>query len=736
MELREALDQIPALSRLEPDEMNILVGGFQEETIAEGETLVVEGTRGDSLFVVLDGQLSVVTSSDATPRELERLGFGALVGLVSLVDRGARSAAVVAAQPCRVARLSRSEYDALVSRSPSARISLDLAIGAQLARDFRRVAALVSDRIAEQASLDIPSRTYDVVVIGGGPNGLAYAIWVKQKRPETAIAVVEKQASPGFKIGESTLAASLFALLSLGFTMPMLRRLFNTKFGLHFWWTGPQSDGLEMRVNGSDFDETFQLERRTLETALTEFARRLDIDLYQGTRVKLAAEDLEPELKVLRCEGPDGAAVVLRTRLVCDASGPAAVIPRNLGLYRKDVDSIQTNAYFGYFRKKSEPDIPGWDVTATRHICFPEGWVWFIQIASWERASDENLRRMVAHILDFEDAPDEELPTRFELSERFDCPVDQIVSIGVVPRADLDISAEAPLEERFQQYVDKYPGLKRVLDHYELIEDAYRGRRAFSALIKIAHTSSRFAGDGWLAVGDAAFFVNPLYSPGLAFGMPLAHLAALDTVDALNQAGVSAKAFLRYESAAREAYSAVLADNEMHYRSYRDRDSYERVTVFKFSNNGEGLAQFGDLFADLSITGRAEELTRDGPPSPVAGGAPGGSVDPRRNPVVRQIVELARNDEWQGVEPSGTATKIAAVVDEYLAELRASEGFAELGTGRTFADYDDMLVRVEGKDWVPPISTRKCATCESRHVAFLRRCSVCGMPSPAPAARW
>jgi flavin-dependent dehydrogenase/CRP-like cAMP-binding protein len=730
MDLREALVYNQKISALDPADLDILMAAFREETTGQGDTLAVEGSPGDSLFVLLEGQLTVVTHRGPAQAELQRLDPGALVGLVSLVDRAGRSAGIVVTEAGRVGRLSRRDYDALSLRSPSARIALDLAIGAQLAQEFRRVAAKVSERIAQLASRRAPPRAYDVVVIGGGPNGLAYAIWVKQKRPQTAIAVVDKRTSPGFKIGESTLASSLFALLSLGLTMPMLRRLFNTKFGLHFWWTGPHSDGLEMHVNGSDFDETFQVERRVLETALNEVARRLGIEVYQGTRVELSAEDLEPDLRALRCEGPGTSSMVLQTRLVCDASGPASVIPRLLGLYRKDVDSIQTNAYFGYFRKRSEPDVPGWDVTATRHVCFPEGWVWFIQIASWERASDENLQRMVSHVLDFDDLPDEALPTRFELSAKFDCPVEQIVSIGVVPRTDLDSSARAPIEERFWHYCRKYPGLERIMGNYELIGDAYRGRQAFTGFVKMAHTSSRFTGDGWLAVGDAAFFVNPLYSPGLAFGLPTTHVAAAATVEALDRGDVSAGSFSGYEQAAHEAYTTVLNDNEMHYRSYRDRQSYERVTVFKFSNNGEGLAEFGDFFERLSATGRAEGLVQSGPPSPVAGGAPGGAVDPRRMPIVRRIVELARSDEARGVDAGATAARITAVVDDYLSELRAHEGFAQLGTGRTMADYDDMLTRVEGKHWEPPLATRKCRTCESRYVSVLRRCSVCGAPAP------
>jgi len=50
---------------------------------------------------------------------------------------------------------------------------------------------------------------YDVAVVGGGPLGLAYATWLKQDRPETRIVVLEKRATPGFKIGESALVPTV-----------------------------------------------------------------------------------------------------------------------------------------------------------------------------------------------------------------------------------------------------------------------------------------------------------------------------------------------------------------------------------------------------------------------------------------------------------------------------------------------------------------------------------------------
>src|SRR3954469_6943750 len=138
-------------------------------------------------------------------------------------------------------------------------------------------------------------RSYDVAVIGGGPNGIAFALWLKQLRPATTIAVLEKQAHPGFKIGESTLAPTVEAILSLGFSLPLLRRLFHIKTGLRFWLTGvgPDADKVGLHTNASDFDETFQLERNVFEELLHIQAERLGIDVHRSTNVNIDESNIE-----------------------------------------------------------------------------------------------------------------------------------------------------------------------------------------------------------------------------------------------------------------------------------------------------------------------------------------------------------------------------------------------------------------------------------------------------------
>src|SRR5439155_11603743 len=132
-----------------------------------------------------------------------------------------------AAGPVQVGRLSQATYRLLHQGRPALRVALGLSFGGQLARDFRQIAHATRERVAVGA--EAVQRDYDVVVIGGGPHGLAYATWIKQDRPETRIALVEKRQAPGLKIGESTLGPVIRAWMSLGVPLPAMRRLFNNK---------------------------------------------------------------------------------------------------------------------------------------------------------------------------------------------------------------------------------------------------------------------------------------------------------------------------------------------------------------------------------------------------------------------------------------------------------------------------------------------------------------------------
>lgn len=706
----EALALDANLARLDEAGLATLANAFHPVSFADGEAIVQAGDPGDSCYVITSGTV-LVTGSHG--EELASLGEGSLVGLVALVDYEPRSATLVAAGHVEAARLTREKFAALSQSDPEIGVAVRLAIGAQLARDFRNI-----ERVLRGGEVGGPGmrpavvHDYDVVVIGGGPVGMAYATWVKRQRPDTRVAIIERKAIPGYKIGEALLGGTVRALLSLGLSRPTLRRALANKWGMGFWWTGDQTGHVGTHVDVGGIDETYQVERRVMEMALQKTTERGGVDVFKNHLVRIRESVVESEDgNEIVCEGPNGQEVRFRSPIVCDASGSASVIPRRLGIYRKAVDSFQTNAYFAYFRPKAAPDVEHWDFGVSRHLCFPEGWWWFISICSWEQASDESLSAMLDYLLDFQ-GDEDDFPTRDELSQKFNAPYEMLMSIGVCPRADLDVDKGANIEEKFKAYLSAYPGAQKVLDAFELVEP-YEGHATYAGFQKMAHDCERFTGHGWMVVGDAAAFTNPLYAPGMNYGSGTAYMAAVATVNALNRKDFSAKSLATYEEYVRDIFTALLAENEMFYRSFRHPDMMERCLMAKFF--------FGTV--DRIASRGAPGADPYSPQEPYIFDL----LNPRFTSLVRSILEVQRAEEEAGVDPAKTAKAVRGIVDPFLADLAKMPAVKEAQYGRFFTHYTDDLKRSAKKNKsMARMVTWQCPGCKTFVGIKQDRCHVCG----------
>jgi hypothetical protein len=86
------------------------------------------------------------------------------------------------------------------------------------------------------------------------------------------------------------------------------------------------------------------------------------------------------------------------------------------------------DAYRSYFKEKHIPDVEDhlkhWDYPATKHICFFEGWGWFIKLISWNHGPLPNLMDLLAYIITtaLSKTPVDTVPCISILSKTFDCP--------------------------------------------------------------------------------------------------------------------------------------------------------------------------------------------------------------------------------------------------------------------------------------------------------------------------
>jgi flavin-dependent dehydrogenase len=429
------------------------------------------------------------------------------------------------------------------------------------------------------------SRPVDVVVVGGGPIGMLYASWVKQMRPESSVVVLEKKETPAHKIGESTLSGFCKALRSVGIPHDALQTLFYKKNGLGFFHTSPDNQHLTDADEYilETFDETFQVERRPLDTLVIANARRLGVEVLQGAellfdRSRIGAND---ELNKITYQ-IGKREYHLTAPLVVDASGPAGAVGQRVTNYTDAELPFQTSAIWAYFDGVKRLDKYNWPRKAqfardeyTQHICFPEGWLWYIPLITWQDAPTANLDSMLDHVLN------NGSESREDLESRFGCPSAEITSVGLVLRNDRDDRFADDPRAAFDHYRKKYPAINELLNGSELLEDHYGIGHAYSARRNIRRYAEQVCGDGWLLIGDAAFFVDPLISPGLTGGVATAYRAAVDTVSALRRGTYTKESFVDYAKFTRRLHEALERDNQLVYMSFNHPEALKLVQRFQ-----------------------------------------------------------------------------------------------------------------------------------------------------------
>jgi CRP/FNR family transcriptional regulator, cyclic AMP receptor protein len=113
------LRRVATLQGLSDAEVDTLIVCVRRRLLAEGEVLYEDGDPGDTLALVLDGELAVRrTGPLGTTVELRRVQPGQLVGELVCVDPAPRAATVVAVTETLAVELNRSSLDQLIEHAP------------------------------------------------------------------------------------------------------------------------------------------------------------------------------------------------------------------------------------------------------------------------------------------------------------------------------------------------------------------------------------------------------------------------------------------------------------------------------------------------------------------------------------------------------------------------------------------------------------------------------------------
>jgi flavin-dependent dehydrogenase len=354
---------------------------------------------------------------------------------------------------------------------------------------------------------------WDVIIVGGGPAGSTTGALLKKYRPHLRVALVERAAFPRYHIGESLIIETNRILHDMGALDAVARAGFLKKGGATFVWGESREpwsllfdDGRRLRPDpGGLFRHTWHVERERYDTLLLEVARGHGVEVLQPTAVEEAILDGG---RVTGVRTPDGP---LHARFVVDASGRAGVIARSIG--QRVFDPLLRNlATFGYFRgARLDPRYSGsWELSRIGVISIPIGWIWYIPIAN------------------------------------------NLVSVGVVTSAAERARSRSDAAAFYAEQLATSPEVSAWLDGA-----TREGEVRVEADFNYCH--DRLAGDGFLLAGDAAGFVDPLFSIGVFLAQSAGQLAAYFLGAALDGEVDEARVQSAYAHHLRSQYEAFRA---------------------------------------------------------------------------------------------------------------------------------------------------------------------------------
>ncbi|MEP6698318.1 MAG: NAD(P)/FAD-dependent oxidoreductase [Verrucomicrobiota bacterium] len=326
---------------------------------------------------------------------------------------------------------------------------------------------------------------YDVVIVGGAFSGSATALMLKRKHPGARILIVEKAAEFDRKVGESTTeVSSCYMTRMLGLTQHLGHQQL-AKQGLRLWFANRPDQSFDDCVEiGARYQArlpTFQVDRATLDSHMLDLAVEAGCD--QRRPAKVTSLELNGKNGQSITLGSDQGRETITARWVVDASGRAAMLARRLGHFQPNTEH-PINAVWARLTGVKDWDNYDWRKKfpkyanacrtsrswATNHLMGYGWWCWIIPLKGGD------------------------------------------VSAGLVYDSRIFKLPEGPnLGERLRAHLLTHPVGAEIFGDAQIIEHDVH---AFSAL---PYLSTQVCDDGWAMVGDAAGFIDPLYSPGLDF---------------------------------------------------------------------------------------------------------------------------------------------------------------------------------------------------------------------------
>ena len=307
-----------------------------------------------------------------------------------------------------------------------------------------------------------PVESCDVLVIGGGPGGSTAAALLARQGHK--VLQLEKARHPRFHIGESLLPMNLPVFERLG-VLDKIRAMGVYKPGADFEADNERGYNTYLfeRALGDSPPHAYQVWRQDFDKMLFEHARENGVDGREGQEVT-SVEQVGPRETLAEVKSDDGRQYRVQARYLLDASGRDAFLASRKKIRKKN-PLHQSAAIFGHFRNVEFR--PGTDAGNISIYNFPYGWMWMIPLPN------------------------------------------QVMSVGAVCRPEYLKQRRGRTHEFLYETLKLNGALWKRMAKAELIGDEVRVTGNYS------YDSSTIGGPGWMLVGDAFVFLDPVFSSGV-----------------------------------------------------------------------------------------------------------------------------------------------------------------------------------------------------------------------------
>ncbi|MDE0323297.1 MAG: NAD(P)/FAD-dependent oxidoreductase [Candidatus Poribacteria bacterium] len=332
--------------------------------------------------------------------------------------------------------------------------------------------------------------TYDTIVIGGGPAGSTVATLIAEQGH--SVLLLEREAEPKFKIGESLIPATYWTFKRLGMLEKLRESHFPQKYSVQFYSRSGKASSpfYFFQTNPHESAVTWQVLRSEFDEMLLDNAKEKGVEIHRGISVREVLFEGNTATGVVT-QNPNGTHETLQATVIVDSTGQRSLIGRQLNLNTTEVN-LKMASLFTHYEDGHRDEGLDEGATLILHTEDKDSWFWSIPLP-YNRTSIGVVGALDYLLQNRRDA-DGKLNTQKIFTE--------------------ELEKCAPLKQRLE-------GAKQLFPIQTTKDFSYR--------------ASRIAGDNWVLVGDAFGFLDPVYSTGLFLAFKSGEMAADVIIEAFEK---------------------------------------------------------------------------------------------------------------------------------------------------------------------------------------------------------